>query len=188
MSELKRLAPADRPPGQRGWRAELAGLLLFAIVPCVGAITAYETGGWGSGSTSVDYRVDGPGWAHHALVAAAIALGVSGLLLWVARSPALLVVGLALGGLAIAGAVWTVVERSRPGRVDVAEMRALPIGTSRAEVRHRFGPPAGHATLSRPGIRKSCDLYRSRLEDRYGDHRQFALCFSHGRLTDRVGS
>jgi hypothetical protein len=180
-------APIDRPAGRRGWRGTLAGVAAIAIVPCVGAATAYETGGGSRGSTSFDYRLDGPGWTHTALIVAAIGLAASAVLVWTVRRRALLVLGLALIPLAIGGAVWAVVKRSHTGRVEVSEMRAIEIGMSHAEVRQRLGSPAGHATLGRRGgERQSCELYRGKPKDRFGDHRDFALCFSSGRLTDRA--
>ena len=179
-------APIDRPAGRRGWRGALAGLAAIAIVPCVGAATAYETGGWGSGHTSVDYRLDGPGWTHTALIVAAIGLAASAVLIWIARRPVWLHPRTGAGA---AG--------RRRRRVDCGQ--ALPvrtgrgrpdarceIGASRPEVRRRFGLPAGHATLTRSGRRRSCDLYRSKGEDRSGFRREFVLCFGDGRLIDRT--
>jgi hypothetical protein len=180
-------APVDLPPGRRGWRGGLAGLAAIAAVPCVAAINLYETGGWGSGSrTSVDYKLDGPGWIRVVLIATAIAFAVSAVLIWMARRPAWLALGLVLAALAGTVAVWAVIERSQAGRVEISEMRAVKTGASQAEVRRRFGNPAGHATLSRGGTWKSCEIYLSKSKDRFGDHRYFALCFRDGRLIDRA--
>lgn len=179
-------APADRPAGQRGWRAALAYPVALAALPAL----AYSN------------VADGPGWASPALVLVAAALVSAAVLLWIARRRAGLVLAAALVATALAVGVAAGAaqrdaqhEREKWGgsvfhfdeqgpAITRAEAEAVPEGSTKDEVRAILGRAAGSGVQRvNDGRDLRCVAYRA------ADHRGslagvYALCFSDGRYSD----
>jgi hypothetical protein len=86
---------------RRGLRAWLAGA---AALAAVGALfVSYATGTSSTAGTFgvITYELDEPRWADPVLFITTAALALAAALLWAARGPATLVVGLALFGLGL---------------------------------------------------------------------------------------
>jgi hypothetical protein len=181
-------APVDRPRGRRGMRAPLAGLALVAA-PMV--FMQFQWGGdpgqlWGGGEATVEYRLDGPAWVQPTLAASAGALLAGAPLLWLARHPALVAVGLGLIVLAPAAFVFALVARSDAGRISRAELRSVGVGTPRDDVTRALGAPAGHGTERRRGVRRPCLVYVDTTPRRWEEEeRRAAFCFEGNRVAYR---
>jgi hypothetical protein len=180
-------APADRIGGRRGWRGRLAVLAVLGALVTLVLSRATESGSWSGGGWAVEYSADGPSWTGPTLVAATIALVLAALLLWVARSPALLGVALALAAVAVAGAVVARGERHGAGRVTRAQARAVQLGTPEGDVTAALGAPWGHGTMRRrAGEQLDCLMYRNASAEAHGPG-DYAFCFRDGRLAVREG-
>lgn len=173
-------APADRPAGQRGWRAWLACAAAVATLPALASSSVAE---------GADRALDL--FAAAALVAAAV-------LIWTARRP----VGLVLAGVLGAAAVVAVVTAGFDNRyhgagtnrwgemsytydpdgtaITRARARAVPEGATEYEVTQVLGSPAGTATQRRrDGSDVRCILYRGEPSRGPYDER-LAFCFPGG--------
>jgi hypothetical protein len=173
-------APADRPPGQRGWRAWLACGVAVAALP---VLALSSTAAAGDRVVSLVQAA--------ALVAAAV-------LLWTARrAPAL-----ALAGVAIAASATAVVLIDVPNRIHgeggtrgaemeysydpdgraitLAQAKAVPKGSTADEVVEILGAAAGDATLRRrDGTDSACLVYGEASGQPYDP--VFAYCFTDDR-------
>jgi hypothetical protein len=171
-------APADRPAGQRGWRAWLAGAVAVAALPVL-AISSVAEGG--------DRAVD--------LVAAA-ALVAAAVLIWTTRRGAGLAVAgvlavLAAAAVAIAGVTnrhhvqggnrWGEMTYTYdPGgpAITRAQARAVPKGSTEDELTEVLGSEAGSGTWSgRGGRDMRCLVYRNEASRGVADA-VFAFCFA----------
>jgi hypothetical protein len=175
-------APADRPSGQRGWRAPLA---------CVVSIAALA-------ALFVSSIAEGGSRAVH-LVAAA-ALVTAAIVIWTARrTSALVLAGGLVGAAAVAAAMAGIPNRhdvtgsnpwgevrytDDPGgsAVTRAQARAVPKGSTEDEVEDALGPAAGSGTLRRrDGGDMRCLVYREESARREPVDRRLALCFAGDR-------
>jgi hypothetical protein len=171
-------APADRPAGQRGWRAGPACAVAVAALPVLAIASSAEGGD----------RVVG-------LVAAA-ALVAAAILIWTARRTLVL----ALAGVAVAAVAVAVVLIDVPNRIHGsggtrgaeteysydpdgraitrAQAEAVPKGSTEDEVEAILGSPAGDGTLRRrDGTDSHCLLYMNQAR-REAPLDKFAFCFA----------
>jgi hypothetical protein len=179
--------PVDRAAGRRGVRA------LMVYVAVLAAVVVLSLSG---------FNPD-PGWTDPAMKGAAAAMIVGAGLLWFARRPlgvavgvALLAAGLATSVQAIearrdsdeskekwAGSVVTFSDRGRTAPLTAAEMANVPEHATRAEVTGLLGRPTGlglQRVNGEPDLR--CIAYpKDRFDPSRGGHLH-AFCFSHGRL------
>jgi hypothetical protein len=144
-----------------------------------------------------------PAWTRPAFLAAALALVVAAVVVWVARRPAAIVIGVALVPLAAVGAIgaeraqdhaqqeadkWagSVFTYHQKGRILTAEeARAVPEGLTKAELRARLGPAAGSGIQRVVGEKdRRCVAYRNPETRHAGMGRLHAFCFTDGRYTD----
>lgn len=174
-------APADRPPGQRGWRAWLACAVAVAALPVV-ALT-YEAG--------LREQV--------AYLAVAAALVTAAVLIWTARRTLVL----ALAGVAVAASAISVVLIGVPNRIHgeggargaeveytydedgraitPAQAEAVPKGSTQDELEEILGSAAGDATLRRrDGVDSRCVVYLDQASRGPVDAK-FAFCFAGDR-------
>ncbi len=113
---------------------------LLAIAMAVGSLVALGMerwiGSYGSGGENYDvnYRMDGPAWTSRALYAAAVLALVAAAVLWAARHPVGLLVGLAAAAVAVWLAVSAQEARSR-GPITRAAFREVHRGDIREAVR-----------------------------------------------------
>ena len=184
MNGLRRILdpPAARPVGARGPRGVLAWVV--AIV----ALVAILYIGWD----------EDPGWTVLVSAAAAVALTLAAVLLWVARRPYALAGAAALVVLAGWGSVSAYDARDRAQRerdkwrgglvvferkgrpLTRAEAEAVPLGLTRAQLQARLGTRAGRGVqriTGEPDMR--CVAYRKRPpESRLGP--AYSFCFRDG--------
>lgn len=171
-------APADRPAGQRGWRARLAGAASVAALAVL-AISSVAEGG--------DRAMD--------LVAAA-ALVAAAVLVWTARRGS----GLVVAGALVVAAVAAVAMAGFTNRhhaqgsnrwgemtytydpdgpaITRAQARAVPKGSTEDELAEILGSEAGSGTWrGRGGRDMRCLFYLDQSSRRPSD-RTFAFCFA----------
>jgi hypothetical protein len=162
-------APADRPAGQRGWRAPVAAVLALAAWPFVRM-------------TSLS---GGPERAVY--LAVVLALVAAATVTWTARRASLL----ALAGIAIAGSAIAVALTGFPNQISGigatrgmemeyrydpdespitrARARAVPKGATKDELEEMLGSAAGEATLRRrDGTDSHCLVYPDQADREYG--------------------
>jgi hypothetical protein len=171
-------APADRPAGQRGWRAPVACVVSVAAL----AVIAWSyPGGFRERAT---------------YFAIAAALVTAAVLLWTARRTLPLV----FAGVAVAAAAMAVLLTGVPNRVNAvggtrgaeydysydpdgraitrAEAEAVPMGSTADEIEAILGSPAGAGTMRRRnGTDSHCLVYLDRARRQPVDD-MFALCFA----------
>jgi hypothetical protein len=174
-------APADRPAGQRGWRAKAAFVAAVAALPPVAMSSAAES-------------LERAGYLGVAAVLVAAAV-----LIWtVRRIAALVAAGLVaavcVAALVVVGAPDTqrVQAGTRAMEMDYAydadappitraEAEAVPEGSTEAELEEILGSAAGTGTLRRrDGTDSRCLVYRSRAWRGSYDP-VFAFCFAGDR-------
>lgn len=178
-------APADRPAWRRGIRAPLAYVAVLGTVWAVLNLHDYSDQIWnGPGAATIHFRLDGPGWAHPAFIAACGALALAAPLLWLARRPLWLALGLVLLAGGLGAAIGAVVARHNSGRVTGNDLFSLPMGAPRATVDRQLGWPAGHGSARLHGDKLDCLIYVNTTA-RWEGRRQVGLCFRDGRLVYR---
>jgi len=183
MASAKLLdAPADRPAGERGWRAPVAYAIALATVP----------------SVALSYGADAREGAAYLAVAAALL--TAAVLIWTARRPHALV----LASVAVAASVMAVVLLGVPNvhrvqgttsgnaeteysfdadapPITPAQAKAVPEGSTEEEVEEALGAAAGSGTLRRPdGTDSRCLVYRDQAGRQSFDP-VFAFCFAEDR-------
>jgi|ERR687896_92317 hypothetical protein len=179
-------APADRPAGQRGWRAWAACAVAVAALPVL-AMSTYA---------------DPPGWTGPVFLFAAFALTAAAVILWTARRRAFLGLAAVMVAAALAAGVVAESAHRREQRerekwggsvfhfdeqgpaITRAEAEAVPEGSTKDEVRAILGRAAGSGIQRvNDGKDLRCVAYRA------SDHRGplvglYAFCFSDGRYSD----
>jgi hypothetical protein len=177
-------APADRPAWRRGFRAPLAFVAVLGMLWAALNFRQFSDQIFGAPHGTIHFHLNGPGWAHAAFYVAFGALGVAAALLWLARRP----VGLALGLVLLAGGlgavIGSVVARHNSGRVTGDQLFALPMGTPREVVDRQLGWPAGQGSGRLHGDKLDCLIYVNTTA-RWEGRRQVGLCFRDGRLVYR---
>jgi hypothetical protein len=177
-------APADRPAWHRGIRAPLAFL---AVIGAFWAALNFRTTSdriYAWNAPDIQYSLDGPGWVHWAFVLALPTLLLAAGLLWIARRPAIVALGLLLFAGGLASVIGAVVARHDSGRVERTELDAVRLGASRSVVDGRLGWAAGHGTARVDGQRLDCLVYVNTSARWYrGQH--LGLCFRDGRVVYR---
>jgi hypothetical protein len=178
-------APADRPTGERGGRAPLAGVVaVAALFPLtLGQVEARD-----------------PAWTRPVLLLAGVAGIAAAVLLWTGRRRLTLVLAVGLTLFGLMGTVAAVRARSgtqsevesfggaafdypdRRGRpLTHAEAEAVPKGLTRAQLRGRLGRPSTRGiqrVFDAPDLR--CLAYRSAGAHPAG-RPLHAFCFRDGR-------
>jgi hypothetical protein len=176
-------APADRPPGQRGWRAWMAYILAAAALPALG----------------FSRHVDSPSWVGPLFLFAALALTSAAVILWTARRAA----GLGLAAMLAAAAVgaWVVAEAAERSHqleeqrlggstfkfdeegpaITKAQADAVPEGSTKDEVRAILGQAAGSGVQAVTDDRDMLCLVYNDAGYRGRSFRLFAFCFVDGR-------
>jgi hypothetical protein len=178
-------APADRRAWRRGIRAPLAFLALIGAFWAALNFRQFWDVIFGSPhGPTIHFHLDGPGWAHPAFYAAFGALAAAVALLWVARRPLGLALGLLLLVAGLGGVIGAVVARHNSGRVTGDRLFALPMGTPRETVDGRLGWPAGHGHVRLQGDQLDCLIYVNTTA-RWEGRRHVGLCFREGRLVYR---
>jgi hypothetical protein len=178
-------APADRPPWRKGIRAPLAFVAVIGMLWAALNFRQFSDQIFGSPhGPTIHYHLDGPGWAHPAFYVAFGALLAAAALLWLARRPLGLAVGLLLLAAGLGAVIGAVVARHNSGRVTGDELYSLPIGASRETVDERLGWPAGHGSVRLHGDELDCLIYVNTTA-RWEGRRQVGLCFRDGRLVYR---
>jgi hypothetical protein len=179
-------APADRARGRRGPRAPLA---LVATVAGLGLLMMrVETeggGGGGGGRGTFEYRLDGPVWADPALLILGLGLGAIAMALWAARRRAAVNAALVLLAVVIGAGVATVVVKRNAGRIGTDEARAAARDTTKSAVRGRLGAPAGHGQVTLRGTTADCLVYLGDSPGRWGEPPRHMFCFRDGRVVAR---
>jgi hypothetical protein len=184
MASVKLLdAPADRPAGERGWRAPVAYAIAVAAVPTL----------------ALSYGIGAREGAAYLAVAAALL--TAAVLIWTARRPHALV----LAGVAVAASVMAVVLLGVPNLhrvqgttrgaeteysfdadappITPAQAKAVPMGSTEEEVEEALGSAAGSGTLRRPdGTDSPCLIYGDQAGRQSFDP-VFAFCFAEDRYT-----
>jgi hypothetical protein len=181
-------APADRPAGQRGWRAPLAYVVAVAALLPLGLST----------------YADPPGWTGLVFLFTALALTSAAVILWTARRRAVL--GLAAVVVAAAVAAGAVAESAQRREqreeerlggssfkfdekgpaITKAQAEAVPEGSTKDEVRAILGQAAGSGIQRVTDDRDMrCVVYND-AGYRGRSFRLFAFCFSNGRYSELV--
>jgi hypothetical protein len=179
------VAPADRAAGRRGLRGILAAITALVALLALAARGLNGSGTGSSGRREFEYKLDGPTWTNHAMLAVVAALVLASLLLWAARRPWTVALGLALVPVAIGGGVIVFIERHTAGRVTIEEVRAAHKETTEAAVRGMLGQTAGHGSMRLAGLRADCAVYVGADKDRFGDHQTYLFCFHDGKVVGR---
>jgi hypothetical protein len=179
-------APADRPAGQRGWRAPLAYVVAVAALPTLGFST-YS---------------DPPGWTGPVFLFAALALTSGAVMLWTARRRAALGLAAVLVAAAVAAGVVAEAAQRREQReqerlggtsfkfddqgpaITKAQAEAVPEGSTKDEVRAILGQAAGSGIQRVTDDRDMrCVVYND-AGYRGRGFRLFAFCFANGRYSE----
>jgi hypothetical protein len=178
-------APADRPAWRKGLRAPLA---LVAVLGTFWAALNFrqfpeEILGIPHRPT-IHFHLNGPAWVHPTFYVAFGALTLAALLLWVARTPIGLALGLVLliGGLG--AVIGVVLVRHNAGRIAGDKLFSLPMGTPRETVNQRLGWPAGVGHVRLHGQQLGCLVYVSTTAPWEG-RQHVGFCFRAGRLVYR---
>jgi hypothetical protein len=179
-------APADRPAGQRGWRAPLA----YAVA--VGGVVAIP----------FSTHSDPPGWTGYAFLFVAVALTSSAVMLWTARRRAVLGLATVLVAAAVAAGVVAETAQRREQReqerlggtsfkfddegpaITRAQADAVPEGSTKDEVRAILGQAAGSGIQRVTDDRDMRCLLYNDARYRGRSFRLFAFCFSNGRYSE----
>ena len=179
-------APADRPAWRRGIRAPLAFVAVIGAIWAVLNFRQFADEIWAgtSNQPTIHFHLDGPGWAHPAFYVAFGALAAAAVLLWLARRPLGLALGLVLLAGGLGAVIGAVVARHNSGRVTGDELSSLPMGAPRETVDGRLGWPAGHGWVRLHGERLDCLVYVNTTA-RWEGQRDVGLCFRDGRLVYR---
>jgi hypothetical protein len=136
--------------------------------------------GVGGGSVGrIEYRIHSvPHWTGTVATVLAVLLAIAAAGLWAARDRRVLALVVVAG---LAGAVGTVAATARAATRGVsspADYDALPLGSTRADVRDRLGSPPGHGSgTTRRGTPLECDAYWAASSD--GTH---LYCYAGDRL------
>lgn len=179
-------SPAERPPGKRGLRG---------VAACVAAAGALVPLAFSSGTGD-------PGWVRPVFISVAVGMTLGATLLWVARRPVTLALGIGLLLLSVAGGVeadraeshaqheadkwtgasWHAHEKGR--LLTLAEARAVPEGVTKNQLKALLGPAAGSGVQQVEGEKDlRCIAYRSHRGQGLG-RILHAFCFTDGRYTD----
>jgi len=177
-------APADRRAWRRGIRAPLAFLALIGAFWAALNFNTDRDEIFDFGAPAIHYTLDGPTWVHWTFVLACPALLASALLLWTARRPATVALGLVLFAVSLASVIGAVVVRHNSGRVERTELDSVRVGASKSTVDQRLGWPAGHGHVRVDGDRLDCLIYKNTSARWYrGQH--LAFCIRDGRVAYR---
>jgi len=178
-------APADRRAWRRGIRAPLA---FVAVIGAFWAALNFHTDPqeiFGFRSPVIHYTLDGPGWVHWTFVLACPTLVASAVLLWIARRPVTVTLGVLLFAVSLASVIGAVIVRHNSGRVERSELDAVRVGASRSTVDQLLGWPAGHGHARIDGERLDCLIYVNTSARWYrGQH--LGLCVRDGRVVYRM--
>jgi hypothetical protein len=177
-------APADRPAWRRGIRAPLAFVAVLGMLWATLNFRQFPETIFGAPRPTIHFHLEGPGWAHPAFYVAFGALGVAAALLWLARRPLGLALGLVLLAGGLGAVIGAVVARHYSGRVTGDRLFALPMGTSRDVVDRQLGWPAGQGSVRLRGDKLDCLVYVNTTA-RWEGRRHVGLCFRDGRLVYR---
>jgi hypothetical protein len=162
--------PSERPRGHRGLRGWAALVLAVAVIPTLyvsGRPTGGTTNGGGTtsvgpgGSLSYSYSL-GPSLGFElGLTGLAIGLALASGILWRARRPRSVAGGSLLAAAAAVAAVLLTGAADRHAIPALATVNALAIGTARATVLARLGPPEAIAqtTMTGRGPPAVCVIY-----------------------------
>jgi hypothetical protein len=179
------VAPADRAAGRRGLRGVLAAITAPAALLALAARGFNGSGGGSDGPREFSWKLDGPDWTNRSLLVVAAALVLAALLLWAARRPWTVALGVLLVPLALGTGVISVIERQTAGRVTSAEVREARTATTETAVREMLGQTAGHGSMRLAALRADCAVYVASHKDRFGDHPEYLFCFRDGRVVGR---
>jgi hypothetical protein len=179
-------APAERPAGQRGWRAPLSYALAVAGLLAL-PFSTYP---------------DSPGWTRHAFLFAAVALTSAAVILWTARRRAVLGLAAVLVGAAVAAGMVAEAaqrreqhEQERLGgttfkfddegpAITKAQAEAVPEGSTKDEVRAILGQAAGSGIQRVTDDRDMRCLLYNDAGYRGRSFQLFAFCFADGRYSE----
>jgi hypothetical protein len=183
-------APVDMPSpaGFRMWLALGAGLGGLAALWIEAVSGGGGQGGGGGhlrGGGTIQYEWDGgaAGWWDFGFPAAAFALFLAAVLLWVARRPTVLAAALLLVVVAPIVALEARRGKDDAGYISITEARAISIGTSAVVLRERLGPPIGEGEWHRGRRRAGCFVYFARGSHGGGpEHGVFSFCVADGRV------
>jgi hypothetical protein len=180
--------PADRPAGERGWRAPAAFVVAVAALPALAFSTYPEP----------------PSWTGPVFLFAALALASAAVILWTARRGAALGLAVMLVAAAVAaGVVAEAAQRSHQHEeerlagsifkfdeegpaITKAQADAVPEGSTKDEVRALLGQAAGSGVQRVTDDRDMRCLAYNYAGDRGRSSRLFAFCFSNGRYSELV--
>ena len=181
-------APADRPAGERGWRAPAAFAVAVAALPALAFSTDPEP----------------PSWTGPVFLFAALALTSAAVVLWTARRGAALGLAVMLVAAAVgAGVVAEAAQRSHQREAERlagssfkfddegpaitrAQAEAVPEGSTKDEVRAILGQAAGSGIQRVTDDRDMRCLAYNDAGYRGRSFRLFAFCFSNGRYSEMV--
>jgi hypothetical protein len=179
-------APADRPAGQRGWRAWAACATAVAALPVLAMSTF----------------ADPPGWTGPAFLFAAFALTAAAVILWTARRRAFLGLAAVMVAAALAAGVMAGSAQQREQReeerlggssftfdekgpaITKAQAESVGEGSTKDEVRAILGQAAGSGIQRVTDDRDMRCLVYHDAGYRGRGFRLFAFCFSNGRYSD----
>jgi hypothetical protein len=179
-------APADRPAGQRGWRAPVA------LITTVAALVPLAMG----------THPDPPGWTGPVMLGAAAVLLAAAIVLWTARrragvalAAALLAVAAMGGAVAYAAQQDAKRQEERLGgasyrfdekgtAITPQQAESVPEGATKDEVRDILGPAAGSGVQRvKDDEDMRCLVYNDASRPKQFMH-LLALCFEDGRFTE----
>jgi hypothetical protein len=146
-----------------------------------------------------------PGWTDPAMKAAGAAALLAAGLLWIARRPLPVALGIALAPAAIAAGVLSIAarldtegeppdskwggyvfafhDRGRTKPLSAAELASVPKGATRAQVRRLLGPPIAHGIQRVEDARDPrCLAYPNEHFKRKSRANLHAFCFRDGRF------
>jgi hypothetical protein len=183
--------PVDLPvaSGARAWlavAAAIAGLVVFALEAKTGA-GGSGGGGIGIQGRTVEYEWDGgaAGWWDVGFPAAAFAILLAAIVLWVTRRRVALAVALML---LVAGPVVAFnarQDKKDAGFISRSEGRSISVGMREAEVRRVLGAPMTHGEWRRRGEHVDCLIYFTGGPHGGPDDRIFGFCIEGGRVVAR---
>ena len=176
------VAPADRAAGRRGTRGPLT---FIAVVAALGLLVmrSEQSGSGQTARVTYEYRLDGPAWADPVILGLALGVVALALALWAARSRPVVVVSLVLLPCALGAGVAVVLAKRTSGRIEPEEVRGAKAVSTKSELRDLLGAPAGHGDATLRQGRADCLVYVGARKDRFGDRPNHFFCFRDGRLT-----
>jgi hypothetical protein len=157
-------APADLPPGRRGWRARASGAVALAGVAALvlPKFHGHSAGGTAYGDWTFSFDT-GPQWSRPVLYDAAACLIGAGVVLWKARRRGLAWLAAVLSAAALAAAVVNIFGTGQGAGVSPPGFQNARIGVPQRLLQGRLGEPMSTGTADDPAVGREipCLAYRA---------------------------